>query len=280
MSVSVVMLSFNQLDFLPRAIDSVLDQESVDLQLIIVDPGSTDGSREFIRKIAKEDNRVIFIFEPDGGPADGLNKGFRRAEHEFVGYLNSDDVYFPSTLKVIEKSFNLDAAVDTIYAHGIILDERFKRKSQFAYSDHFSKFSISIGTARIMQQSTFFRRQSLEKSGITFNTENSTCWDYEFLVDAFIAGMSFLRIEEVLGVFRIHSKSITGSKINSQIYELDKNRIIEKFDYHFGAYPTSLHFWLSISYRMLRRIKLLFLKIKFQHKVKGFSKRENIGFMD
>ena len=68
--------------------------------------------------------------------------------------------------------------------------------------------------------------------------------------------------------------------ILKRIYELDKNRIKEKFEYHFGVYPKSLHFWLSISYRILRRIKLLFLKIKFQQKVKEFSKRENFGFMD
>ena len=124
MSISIVMLSFNQVEFLNRAIHSVLNQELVELQLIIVDPGSTDGSRELAQRIASEDDRVILIFEPDSGPADGLNKGFARAKNEFVGYLNSDDVYLPSTLSLVEINFKSNAGADVIYGHGIILDER------------------------------------------------------------------------------------------------------------------------------------------------------------
>ena len=115
MSISIVMISFNQVEFLAKAMYSVLNQESVDLQLIVVDPGSTDGSREFAQGVANKDDRVILIFESDSGPADGLNKGFKRAENEFVGYLNSDDIYLPSALRIIEINFKLHVDADVIY---------------------------------------------------------------------------------------------------------------------------------------------------------------------
>lgn len=70
MSISIVMISFNQVEFLTRAMYSVLNQESVDLQLVVVDPGSTDGSREFAQRVADKDDRVILIFESDSGPAE------------------------------------------------------------------------------------------------------------------------------------------------------------------------------------------------------------------
>lgn len=78
MSISIIMLSFNQSEYLGAAMRSVLEQDSVDLELIVIDPGSTDGSREFAERLAGVDSRITLLFEPDDGPAHGLNKGFKK----------------------------------------------------------------------------------------------------------------------------------------------------------------------------------------------------------
>src|SRR4029077_2212938 len=82
--VSIVTISFNQAPFLERAIRSVLEQDHPDVEYIVVDPGSTDGSREIIEKYRSRIAKVIL--EPDRGPANGLNKGFAAATGEILGY--------------------------------------------------------------------------------------------------------------------------------------------------------------------------------------------------
>jgi len=274
------MLSFNQVEFLSKAMFSVLNQELVELELIIVDPGSTDGSREFAQQIASRDNRVILIFESDSGPADGLNKGFERAEKEIIGYLNSDDIYLPSTLKNIEIGFSCNSRIDVIYGHGLILDERKDDKLQFAYSDKLSRTKILTNTLRIMQQATFFRKSSLKESQILFNTKNSTCWDFEFIVDALLAGLRFMRLEDTLGVLRIHSKSITGSNLNFEKYQADKRRIINKIFSEIELRSYFVHIIFSIFYRIIRKFTLVGLRIRFSSKMKEFAKNEDFSFME
>ena len=96
MKFSIVTISFNQAPYLETAIRSVLDQNYPDLEYIIVDPGSTDGSRDIIERFRSRFAKIIF--EPDQGPGDGLNKGFAHATGDILGYLNSDDALLPGAL--------------------------------------------------------------------------------------------------------------------------------------------------------------------------------------
>jgi glycosyltransferase involved in cell wall biosynthesis len=96
MRISIVTLSYNQRAFLQDAIDSILQQGYPDLEFIVVDPGSTDGSRELFRSYGEQISHVIF--EPDRGAADGLNKGFGLASGEVFGFLNADDFLLPGAL--------------------------------------------------------------------------------------------------------------------------------------------------------------------------------------
>ena len=92
MKISVVTISFNQAKYLRQCIDSVLNQNYQNIEYIIVDPGSTDGSRQIIESYG---DRVIKIFEKDAGPADGLNMGFSRATGDIFYFINSDDYVLP-----------------------------------------------------------------------------------------------------------------------------------------------------------------------------------------
>src|SRR4029077_1447448 len=113
--VSIVTISFNQGKFLERAIRSVLEQDYEDIEYIVVDPGSTDRSREIIERYRSRISRVIL--DPDKGPADGLNKGFAVASGDIYGYINADDAYLPGAITKAIASFQARPQADVIYAH-------------------------------------------------------------------------------------------------------------------------------------------------------------------
>src|SRR5690349_13082517 len=112
MKFTLVTISYNQAPFLERTIRSVIDQKYDDLEYIVVDPGSTDGSREIIEHFRPYITKTIF--EKDRGAADGLNKGFSHATGELYGFLNSDDVLLPGALKEASKFFDTNPDIDVV----------------------------------------------------------------------------------------------------------------------------------------------------------------------
>src|SRR3546814_9345633 len=114
MRFSVVTISYNQAKFLRRAIDSVLNQSGVDLEYIVVDPGSSDDSRAIIDSYG--DRIGHRVYEPDQGPADGLNKGFAHATGDIYYYLNSDVTVELGALRSEEHTSELQSLMRISYA--------------------------------------------------------------------------------------------------------------------------------------------------------------------
>src|SRR6266567_1769316 len=108
--LSIVTLSYNQGRFIEAAIRSVLLQGYPNLEYIVIDGGSTDGSIEIIQRYSK--GLAHWSSEPDGGPAAGLNKGFRGATGEIFSFLNADDFYLPGAFYRIANIFSADRWVD------------------------------------------------------------------------------------------------------------------------------------------------------------------------
>jgi len=103
--VSAIIPAYNRADFLPRSIGSVLNQTFRDLELIVVDDGSTDNTKEVVEEFSRKDNRVKYIWQPNfGGPAGPRNTGIKHATGEFIAFLDSDDEW---TTKKIEEQISL-----------------------------------------------------------------------------------------------------------------------------------------------------------------------------
>ena len=120
MKFSVVTVSFNQRQYLEEALTSVLTQDYPAIEYIVVDPGSTDGSRELIESF--RDRLASIVFEADQGAADGLNKGFQRASGDIFGFLNSDDALLPGAMKTVSRAFDQNPDCDIVMGNGFIVD--------------------------------------------------------------------------------------------------------------------------------------------------------------
>ncbi|TPQ49415.1 glycosyltransferase [Prosthecomicrobium hirschii] len=224
MKFSIVTISFNQAEFLERAMRSVLTQTGVDVEYIVVDPGSTDGSREIIERY--RDQLAHVVFEKDDGPADGLNKGFARATGDWYGYINSDDWYFLGGLAAAAQAAERQSDVGALVGHGAIVDVR-DDIIRASYSKRFSLAAASMGSAFALQQATFYRADVFRAIG-GFNAANCTCWDGEILIDIAQAGYKVARYDAKVGAFRIHGQSITGSGRLNDRYRDDQNRLFRK----------------------------------------------------
>jgi glycosyltransferase involved in cell wall biosynthesis len=221
--VSIVTISFNQAEFLERAIRSVVEQDYPDIEYIVVDPGSTDGSRDIIERYRSRIARVIY--EPDRGPADGLNKGFACATGDILAFLNSDDVLLSGAVRSAVAFLNSNE-VDVVSGHAMVIDAE-DRKLRTAYSEAFSLKMYAYGACVLVQPSTFFTREIFERVQ-GFNVENKATWDGELWVDMGLLGARFALADEVWSGYRLHSQSITSSRKLRQQQQEGHQRMFRK----------------------------------------------------
>lgn len=224
--IGIVTISFNQRRFLEEAIRSVLDQNQPDVEYVVVDPGSSDGSRDIIERYHAR--LAATVLEPDRGPADGLNKGFAHTTGNVLGYVNSDDRLAPGSLAYVRQYFDTHPEVDVLCGSIRIIDEEGKRDLRARTPDAFDLADYAAGICTVGQQATFIRRAAFEAAG-GFNIDNRICWDGELLVDLALNGARFKTEPQVLGDFRIYPGTLTGSGMfQSEQYRQIRHRLIEK----------------------------------------------------
>ncbi len=204
MRVSVITPSYNQARFLEATIRSVLEQDHPDLEYIIVDGGSTDGSLEIIQKYAHR--LAWWVSEPDQGQTDAINKGFARASGEILAWLNSDDTYNPGAVAGAVSYFQKDPQVGLLYGDASYIDERGQVTGRFpaAQTDY---RRLRQGYVHIPQQSAFFRADLWRIVG-PLDPSFYFAMDYDLWVRlAREAPVRYVR--ELWANFRIHSQGKT-----------------------------------------------------------------------
>jgi len=261
--ISIVTVSFNQKPYLREAMESVLSQGYPDLEYIVVDPGSTDGSRELIQSYG--DRIATAILEPDKGAADGLNKGFARATGDIFGFLNSDDILLPGSLRLVGDFFLNHPECDVAMGNGYKIDGEGRRLRHFRARDFTPKRYLYGGT-QWLQQSTFVRAGAYLRSP-KFNTENRTCWDGELFVNIANQGAKIGYINADLAGFRIHEQSISGSGKLIEQYRMDCRRIFRELRGHDWRTADEL-------LRFFYRIEGLLIRIGWG--VHGVVRRESL----
>jgi glycosyltransferase involved in cell wall biosynthesis len=157
--VSIVTPSYNQARFLETTLHSVLDQDFPKIEYLVVDGASTDGSVDIIRRYA--DRLTWWVSEKDSGQSEAINKGLRRARGEFVGWLNSDDVYLPGAVSAAVAVFKSNPAAGVVYGDALAIDAE-GRSLNLMRSRQYSLLDL-LAFNIICQPAAFMRRSVLEQ---------------------------------------------------------------------------------------------------------------------
>jgi GT2 family glycosyltransferase len=159
--VSIITPSYNQTAYLEQTLNSVLGQEYLDIEYIVIDGASTDGSVDIIKKHA---NRLAYwVSEKDRGQAEAINKGFARAHGEIVAWLNSDDYYLPGAVAAAVKAFDEHPEAVLVYADMLAVDEHGQTTNTLKYQQLTLEDLLCFQI--IGQPAVFMRRSALEASG-------------------------------------------------------------------------------------------------------------------
>lgn len=214
--VSVITPSYNQAQFLPINLESIKKQKKIDVEHIIVDPGSTDGSTE----IARLATGVTLISEPDRGQSDGICKGFTRSNGDILVWLNSDD-YYPdeNILSLVVQCFKDNPDVDIVYGDVNFVDE----KGEFLRKGFVNKnadqllatFEYQVG---IVQPGVFWRRRVFNELGGP-SEEFEYCMDYELWVRMATKRYKWKYIPKVLAHHRWWGGMKTSSRRDLSLRE-------------------------------------------------------------
>lgn len=197
--VTIVMPSLNQARFLEEAIQSVLAQDYPNVEFIIIDGGSTDGSVDIIKKYA--DRLAHWVSEPDRGHGDALCKGFSRATGEILAWLNSDDSYFPGAIRRAVEAFQEDPSADLVYGDVLIVDEHNRslgerRLTRMDWYDFLGQGNC------LAQPAAFWTRRIYEQVG-GIDASYYFQLDLDFFVRVVAAGR-IKHLRERLASLRIH----------------------------------------------------------------------------
>jgi glycosyltransferase involved in cell wall biosynthesis len=267
LKITIVTISLNQGKYLERAIQSVIGQEDADLDYIVVDAGSTDGSRSIIDKYSGKISKIIF--EKDNGPSDGLNKGFSYARGDIYGFINADYCLLPGALKKVSDYFVKYPETDVLSGNGYLIDQNDKiLHSMFSFRLSGNKFDIlrfAHSCSCLVQQSTFFKKDIFKQAG-GFNCDFKNIWDGALFLDFALSGATFRRVNDYWSCFRFHPDSMTGSgaglpnnEFGKIYYELLLNKVTNNN-------ATKSLFWFYRIAGWLTEPKLLLLRIYDQIK--------------
>jgi glycosyltransferase involved in cell wall biosynthesis len=225
MKISIVTPSYNQSDHLRQTLDSVLGQGIGNLEYIVIDGGSTDGSREIIEEYAPRLSH--WCSEPDGGQYQAINKGFAKSTGDIMGWLNSSDVYMPWTLKTVEQIFRGFPEVQWISTLQKLCITEGGCFEGIDEMEGFSGYRLARGlhggalnSDFIQQETCFWRRSLWEKIGGKITDR------YRYAADFWLWGEFFKHarctgVAAPLAAFRFHGDQKSGEdRYRNEVVEI------------------------------------------------------------
>lgn len=229
--ISIVTPSFNQGKYIREAIKSVMQQDYPDFEHIIIDNCSADDTTA----ILKEYGHLKWVSEPDGGQSDALNKGFKKATGDIVGWLNADDRYLMGCFKKVSDYFRDEKQTDLIYGDYRLIDAQGNILQSRRELD-FDLFMLKyLHVLYIPSTSTFFRRRIFLENNFLDNSYHYSM-DYEFFLRLALKGYRFDHIHAFLADFRSHAKSKSLSALVKQKQEL-RRALLTHDDFLKGLIP-------------------------------------------
>lgn len=221
MKISVITPSYNQGRFIQRTLESVAMQARTyfEIEHVVFDGGSTDTTVEILRNF---ESLTLWVSESDKGQTDAVNRGINATNGEIIGWLNSDDVYYPGALQLVAEYFSNNPDIDVVYGmadHIDMNDHAFE-----AYPTEEWDFERLKETCFICQPALFFRRRLVVQYGLLDETLNY-CMDYEYWLRLGKAGVRFAYLEVKLAGSRLYADNKTlgaPTKVHTEINDMFK----------------------------------------------------------
>ena len=206
-SISVITPSYNQGRFIEETIQSVLTQDAPALEYMVIDGGSTD---ETVKILEQYEGHLGWVSEKDNGQADAINKGIKATKGEIIGYLNSDDIYYPGALAAVHTFFEERPEMEVVYgdADHIDLDGSVIEPYYTEDWDYDRLKEICF----LCQPSVFFKRRLIARAGL-FDSNLRYCMDYEYWL-RLGAITPFARLKKKLAGSRMYGENKTlGARV-------------------------------------------------------------------
>ncbi|NQW93659.1 MAG: glycosyltransferase [Polaromonas sp.] len=258
--ISVITPSFNQAAYLERTIRSVLDQGYPNVEYIIIDGGSTDGSVDIIRKYA--DRLTYWISEPDRGQTHAINKGLQRATGEWVAWQNSDDVFYQGSFTQLAQMAEKKPAADLVIGnmHLIDKDDTLLRDMKYVLPTYRSLLAEGMV---LTNQAAFWKRRLHDEIG--YLDEGLDCgFDFEWFLRVLNGGRTAAHVNAPWGGLRMHEETKTSNR--QATFDSEYKKILE-------GRKGSL---LSKRYHQIRRLILMMGQGDFKYVVRGLFRRANL----
>ena len=218
--ISIVTPSRNQVRFIGEALQSVQLQSYGNCEHLVIDGMSTDGTVDLLRGLtaSREHQNVLWVSEKDSGQSEALNKGFRQAKGEIIGWLNSDDRYRVGCFEHIVQAFEGNPGVDVFYGDYLIVNE-LGDLLQIRREIEFNEFILQYHRILyIPTTATFFRRRVFEENN-WLDEKLQYAMDLDFFIRLSAVGYRFKHIPHFLADFRLQANSKTCSSPDRQRME-------------------------------------------------------------
>ena len=228
--ISIVIPSFNKVRFIEETLQSIFKQEYSDLEVIIQDGGSTDGTVNVIKRFAKKYSGIKWESEKDNGQLEAINKGLKKAIGEVVTYINADDVYKKGALLTVGKYFSKNPDTLWLAGRGDVIDEGGREISRLVtgYKNlllAINRYPLLLVVNYLMQPSVFLARGAYEKYG-PFTGSQVGVMEYELWLKLGRVKMPAV-LDSYLSSFRLAGGTISSTEFK-KVLLLDE-KIAEKY---------------------------------------------------
>jgi glycosyltransferase involved in cell wall biosynthesis len=223
-TISIVVPSFNQAQFIAATLQSLVDQDYPALDVVIQEGGSTDGSIEIARGFVERHPRLFKLFvEKDSGQADALNRGFARAEGQILGFLNSDDLLLPKVLHRVAAEIDPARGRFIVMGRSLFVGDEGARyvgvEHPAEFTSHYEHLAIwKRGYNTIPQPSVFWHREVWERCG-GFDTREHHVLDYD-LFCRMSSRYHIHRVDELWSHYRLHDASTSAQRTEAEVLDL------------------------------------------------------------
>ncbi|WP_425058549.1 hypothetical protein SCACP_32080 [Sporomusa carbonis] len=246
--VSIITVCFNSANTIEKTIESVIIQDYPNMEYIIIDGGSTDGTIDLIERY--EQYISHWLSEKDNGISDAFNKGISKASGDLVGIINSDDWYAPEAIKHVVEAFKSNPEIGFVFGDLIISDT----EGQPLYSqtgDPYYQRMIAFDMPSIPHPTVFVRKEIYERFG-GFSTDYKTAMDYEFLLKLWKNGVAGLYLPVILAYMRLNGESDVN--YTRGYHEVMRISVHYGYNYYFAFFRFCFKCCKTFTKKVLQRI--------------------------